>query len=394
MVFWRYKMRVISVIALFLCLTQLALVEVVCAQSVTVPPTPSANEFTDSLNSVYVINKAGGNTGGNLSSYEAWATAQTGNLLHWDGQNWTAVTYPTSMTLYGIHMVNASSGWAVGGTVSEGIVLYYDGKNWTQFTNIIDPKTGNSTITTTLNSVAFDENGTVGWIVGAQGAVYSWNGSGWISTPQMNVTLRIISIPAHTSDAWVAGDNGTILNYVNGSWIQVNSTTTATIRSIFVENSSSGWAVGGDDGVGLLLSLNATGWSKWNKISFTANSANDKVNVTLNSLSMATSDYGWAVGGSGWMLQWNGSVWVGQTGKTSYSLTSVSMPQNVTSAAWVVGGSGTILGWDGSKWSSMHATDIPEIPMAMVTVLVIFALFVVAVKWRSGMGRRTKLVFH
>lgn len=376
-------MKILALNFLFLLIAQIAMVNLVWAQTVTVPPTPNANDFTDSLNSVYIINKAQGNTGGNLSSYEAWATAQTGNFLHWDGQNWTVVTYPTSMSLYGIHMINASSGWAVGGTVAQGIILYYDGKNWTEFTKVTNPSTNNSAITTSLNSVAFDENGTAGWIVGAQGSVYSWNGSGWVATPQMNVTLRSISIPPHTSNAWVAGDNGTILTYANKSWTQVNSSTNATIRSLFVKNSSSGWAVGGDDGVGLLLSLNASGWSKWSKISFVANSTNDKVNVTLNSLSMANSDYGWAVGDGGWMLQWNGTVWNGQTGKTPNALMGVSMPQNVTSAAWAVGGSGTILAWDGEKWSSMHATDIPEFSIAMVSGLVVLALFIATVKWRS-----------
>jgi hypothetical protein len=348
------------------------------AQTITVPPSPSSNQLSATLYSVCVVNKAAGNSNGNISDYEAWAVGQTGVVLHWDGQKWMQVLNPTSMNLYGVFMVNSSSGWAVGGSDTRGIILHYDGKNWTEWANIFNPSTNNATITTALNSVAFDENGTTGVIVGPQGSMYRWNGSGWVGTPQMNVTLRGISFAPHTSDAWVCGDNGTILTLRNGAWTKVNSSTAATVRTISVGNSTSGWAAGGDDGVGLLLSLNATGWSKWDKISFSANSTSDKVNVTLNALSISTSNYGWVVGDAGWMLKWNGSVWVGQTGKTSFAVTSVSLPQNVTSMGWAVGDSGTILVLNGTEWKSIHATDIPELPTPLLAAFVLVTVFAAA----------------
>lgn len=188
----------------------------------------------------------------------------------------------------------------------------------------------------------------------------------------MNVTLHAISIPPSSSDAWVVGDNGTILRWNGSVWGKINSNTISSLRTIAMVNTTDGWIAGGDGNVGTLLSLNSTGVANWTRISFTPSSANDKINTTLNSISFATPYCGWVVGGGGWMLQWNGSIWLGQTGKTPHTLNSVSMPQNVTSAAWAVGDSGTILAWDGSQWAPVKAMDIPEIPTILI-ILVVFA---------------------
>jgi hypothetical protein len=344
-----------------LCVVLLGLTEVAFAQNPTPPPHPDPNQVSDSLNSVFLLSISSYPRTGNLTGLDAWAIGQSGVIIHWNGTKWSEINSPTTDNLQCLFMVNSTSGWAVGGGLTKGTILNYDGKNWTEWTKVFNPSTNNSSITAPLNSVGFDANGSTGWIVGGAGNIFSWNGTGWVGMPQENVTLRAVSIAA-SNNAWVVGDKGTILNWHGSAWSKVTSPTNATLRSVSVNNATSGWAVGGDGNAGTILSLNNAGWSNWSKISFTANSSADMINATLNSISMATPNLGWTVGASGWMLNWNGSMWLGQTGATSQVLNAVSMAQNVTSAAWAVGGGGTILGWDGMHWAGQFASSLPGTP--------------------------------
>jgi photosystem II stability/assembly factor-like uncharacterized protein len=55
---------------------------------------------------------------------------------------------------------------------------------------------------------------------------------------------------------------------------------------------------------------------------------------------------GWAVGGNGVILRWNGSTWNLFANPTTAGLTGVALVSPVD--GWIVGADGTILHWNGS----------------------------------------------
>ncbi len=56
-----------------------------------------------------------------VSSNDVWAVGGN-NIIHWDGSNWTRISYTPSYPLKDIDMISSSEGWAVG---NNGIVLHY-----------------------------------------------------------------------------------------------------------------------------------------------------------------------------------------------------------------------------------------------------------------------------
>jgi hypothetical protein len=72
---------------------------------------------------------------------------------------------------------------------------------------------------------------------------------------------------------------------------------------------------------------------------------------TLQSAVFPTPDLGWAVGITGWVLEWDGAQWTrfGQLAQERLEdLDCVSITD-----CWVVGFHGTILHWDGVKWTQV-----------------------------------------
>lgn len=356
-----------------LCLTILSTTLIVYAQA----PLPTFKKFdvpvTNTLNGVYIISNKTTPANANLSNLDTWITGNTGLLLHWYGSNWTVVNSSTTDNLHGIRMINSTSGWAVGGSLTTGTIIYYNGVNWTKWTKITgssDAVSSNGTINAPLNSITMNSDGSQGWIVGGKGIIFNWDGTQWSGTTQGNKTLRSVSMTAETNDAVIVGDNGTILSWTGNSWSTVPPTTDNTLRSVVLGNSTSGWAVGGDGNASVIVNLSNSGWANWTRITFGGNSTNDKVNVTLNSVSMATPNSGWIVGGEGRVLYWDGNIWNLQTGITSNGLNGVAMAQNITVLAWAVGGSGTIL-------ASQGIPAIPEFPVSTIPILIGILIFTV-----------------
>lgn len=81
------------------------------------------------------------------------------------------------------------------------------------------------------------------------------------------------------------------------------------------------------------------------------------VSSDLNSISMLSSDAGFAVGTSGTILQWDGSKWVSVVSPTTLDLTSVSIGS--PNSGWSVSGT-TVLNWNGTNWSQVAGS--PNLP--------------------------------
>jgi photosystem II stability/assembly factor-like uncharacterized protein len=84
----------------------------------------------------------------------------------------------------------------------------------------------------------------------------------------------------------------------------------------------------------------------------------------MNSVDMVSVDDGWAVGGNGTILHWNGDLWSISTSPTTNTLFSIDMIS--ATDGWIVGSGGIILHWDGDVWSSISSpttVDLSSVDM-------------------------------
>ncbi len=159
-------------------------------------------------------------------SNEAWAVGDNGTILHFSNQTstWSMMTSPTNATLYTITMINATSGWAAGGSGTNGTVLNLDGTTWSVYNKFNFG--ANGTIVPTVNATIYSisaGNNTSAWGVGSNGTVMYFNGTSWSCNANVaNVNLKGVSMihgTAGLNQAWTVGDSGRILAFTGQNWI-------------------------------------------------------------------------------------------------------------------------------------------------------------------------------
>jgi len=135
-----------------------------------------------------------------------------------------------------------------------------------------------------------------------------------------------------------------------GTWDLINSPVTDDLRSIAMTSANNGWAVGGS---GTILHWNGITWSE----------ANSPTTQPLLDVKMISADNGWAVGGMGTILHWDGISWNLVDSPTVNNLLSIDFIS--PNEGWAVGFStsgfaryGTILKWNGSVWSAIISNQI------------------------------------
>jgi len=212
-----------------------------------------------------------------------------------------------------------------------------------------------------------------------------WDGSQWI--PQAKATnnhLRSVAMVHGTNNAVAVGDNGTIIMWNGSNWTNMTSPSATNLNGIVMANASSGWAVGGNGtDTGLIMNLNGTTWSVWNRTTF-GGSNEDKINATLNSITMSTENSAWTCGAAGTVLYWTGMEWAGQAnvmGTTNlHGIAMVHGAPEGSSQAWAVGEGGNILAWTGTSW-------IPEFPIMAIPIL-LSIIAIAAFFGKSKFGKR------
>ncbi len=159
---------------------------------------------------------------------DAWAVGDAGTLFHWTGTAWVSQTSTTTAPLYTIAMVNATSGWAAGGSANSGVVINLNGTTWSlwtrfNFRTVDGVPTGNDILNSTIYSISMDTANSA-WAVGSEGTVMYWTGSEWAC--QANVVpndLLAVSMVHGTSNnsiqAWAVGTNGKIIAWNGSAWV-------------------------------------------------------------------------------------------------------------------------------------------------------------------------------
>ncbi len=290
---------------------------------------------TTTTNWLRTVGMVPGSNGAN-----GWAAADyagVGLFLHWNGSAWESrygnKTHFFGGTIYGLEMLSANEGYAVGAAFRSDIGNYggqayhWDGSTWTHF----DAPEPDLFAVDMLSS-------TNGWAVGEDGAIVHWDGASWSLWPSSPTTddLRAVAMLSST-DGWAVGENGTILRWNGSAWTTFTSPVTQELRGLAGVSASHGWAVGLG---GVILRWNG---SAWNVI--TAPAA-----ARLEDFSMAPVGLreAWAVGSGRAMLRWTGSGWQSIQGPATsyYAVDMVSATDG-----WATAPGNRFYRWNGSSWN-------------------------------------------
>jgi len=315
-----------------------------------------------------------------LENSNAWAVGDDGTMIEWNGMTWESVMSGTSMHLYGIVMINASLGMAVGGDADNGVVLLYNEGEWSEMETGLE-------MNATLFGITASSAGPPVYAVGADGTILMWDGLEW--TQEMsptNNTLRSVAMAHDEDEVWAVGDDGTIINYDGEEWTTMDSPTDYNLNSIVMVDASSGWAVGGEMDTGVIINMVGNTWDVWDKINFGGEVDTelgyvaDDINATLNSLSVDTAESAWAAGDSGTVLYWGGEDWMGQVDvMDGVNINGIAVIHGADAGdiyAWAVGDEGEIIAWTGTEW-------VPEFPIiAIPMILGMVALVALIGKFR------------
>lgn len=259
--------------------------------------------------------------------------------IHYDGTSWTQATSASPGAaenyLYGVAMVSANDGWAVGYTadtanIYKTLTLRWNGTQWTQ----VDSPTPFLSVAG-LRGVVVVSSGEV-WAVGVQADI--------------SLTLRMYAIK------W----NGS-------SWSP--STTPATsgcvLAAVGIASGSNLWAVGGCQTTTYQTAIIMWNGSAWSTVASPSPGTGD--NLLGGVISVSPND-AYAVGGyddTGGMartlaLHWDGSAWTqifsDSPGSTSNALLAVAKDPVMSTNLWAVG---TQASGGPSRTLAEHITFVP-----------------------------------
>jgi len=146
-------------------------------------------------------------------------------ILHYDGSQWTREkTDLANSRVYGMVLLSPTEGWAVGslsgGTgphpahPQKALVEQYSHGTWQQDTSFTGPPNSSGSSLYGIAMVSASE----GWAIGSDGLIIHDLGGAWtqVSSPT-DQTLESIAMLSPT-EGWAVGDQGTILHYFNGAW--------------------------------------------------------------------------------------------------------------------------------------------------------------------------------
>jgi len=330
------------------------------------------------LNSVCIVNNITATDNG-LDMLNAWAVGDSGTIVAWDGSSWSTQSSPTALNLYSVVFTEPNNGWAVGGSGDTGVVLHYDG-TWAVWDQIsFSGMQGETdTVNATLYGVTTSTDGSVGWAVGSNGVVLSWDGSSstWYGfTDVSQNTLRGVAMTHDSTDAWIVGDSGTILHWDGANFNTMTTPTVLPLYTIQIPDSTSAMAAGGSSGTGIVLMIDGDSWTEVTDFDFGTNDAETStLNSTIHSMDFATPTSGWAAGSDGFVMYWNGEMWTCNYNMADVNLTGISMIHAATNGAiqaWVVGDAGEIMAFNGIEW-------VPELPVIAVLFLMTVGFVAVA----------------
>lgn len=282
-----------------------------------------------------------------VSASNAWGVGSSGVIRHWNGQDWVQVASPVSAFLNAVALTSSSDGWAAG---DGGVIIRWDGSQWRSFAGG-PPSTVDLYDVAMLLPNRGWAVGVKGWWSGSAGSplMLSWDGSAWreVALPASvaqnsdhaleSAVVASPAIPSPNSldsitmvsqtDGWVVGAGGKIYRWNGTSWNRVSSPTSWHLHSVSMSSANDGWAVAGNLYGLCKAMLHWDGYS-WRFVSC-------PVSEELLDVFMVSQSNGWAVGWKGTILHWDGIRWSVVPTPTDEGLGTVVM--TTASDGWIAG---------------------------------------------------------
>lgn len=279
-----------------------------------------------------------------------YPNANASVAIHWDGTTWrvqnAGLFGPHAGPLWASFMVSPTDVWAVGQSQSGGPASSLCGATvcgefW-HWTGVPGLGGGWNTPQGPVKGVAFYGvfmvSATEGWAVGSGGAIYHYFGGTWtaFSSP-VTVSLRSVFMLSPT-EGWAAGDGGTIVHFSTGIWTGPVSpgTTLNNLFSIFMISSTEGWAFGK---AGTIVHYSG---GTWTAIPSNLVPTTPVASLNFDSGYFNSASDGWSVGTDGVIIHYDGQNYGGFTSPTINNFTSISFGPPLTGPidpndGWAVG---------------------------------------------------------
>lgn len=223
------------------------------------------------------------------SSSDVFTAGYNGQVLHWDGREWTEGSTGSEATVYGLGGTAGDDVWAVG---VRGTIGHYDGTRWTQQA---------SGTTQQLNAVWASSKTDI--YVGGRGSVllHSLGNGTWTPVTVPLLGGRVLAIWGSGSrDVFIAGI-GEIWHFDGTAWTQqplppAVATAAPYLYSLWGSGPRDVWAVGEN---GTTLHYDGTSWQ----------SVPSGTTLFLNAIDGTSPTNVWAIGEAGLVLRWDGRAW-------------------------------------------------------------------------------------
>lgn len=319
-----------------------------------------------------------------LSLTDGWAVGgawkETGSqsgilsalILHYSDGQWKRVPAPSDeeiglpdAELYGIAMVSADEGWAVGSgdfyesTIPSAFILHYSGGKWTRFSVLRDAELYNVQMLSPTDGWA---NGGGGWGTD-QGATTSillhYDGTGWtpVQVPRIAGISSLDMLSA--TDGWATGTDA-ILHYDGKQWSIFQHV--PGVYGLSLDSASDGWAIGFINYPYNHTSSSNVIWH-YNGRRWVQESLPGTVNADAQvlAISMDAPTDGWAVGyGNGGKYQaryalylhYTHGRWTQVQGPGKDNINGITMLS--ADEGWAVGNGGVVMHYEHGAWSQYH----------------------------------------
>jgi photosystem II stability/assembly factor-like uncharacterized protein len=173
-----------------------------------------------------------------VSATEGWAVGDGGVILSTTdgGVTWTPQDSGTSVQLTAVQFLDSQHGWAVGNDV---LYTTNGGQTWLkgQYSGA------------TLYGISM-VNASTGWAVGGSGTIVATTNGGRTWVGQQSTTSQNLTSVSFTDDnnGWAVGGDGAIVHTINGgsTWSTQASGTKAFFGGVTFVNPSDGWAAAGN----------------------------------------------------------------------------------------------------------------------------------------------------
>lgn len=293
----------------------------------------------NSINSVFFIDASTGwAVGGSYSAGEIYKTTD-------GGATWATQQNPSQDELNKIQFVDQYKGWAVGGDYSAGVVLATTDGGATWIKQSMNP--GKE-----ITDLYFIDAQT-GWLVAWGGLIHKTTDAGVNWTLQASGTTDILYGVhfVNSQTGWVVGAYNTLLKTTNGGATWTKQTTSlGTLYDICVIDFENAFVVS----YGGSIAKTTDGGITWS-----TQFSNPSVNLT--SVSFADSKNGWVSGAKGAILKTTdgGITWGSQRPEINQYFSSVFCVD--ASTAWIASRNGALLKTTNGGGAASYLPSIPRL---------------------------------